>query len=1464
MYKKKLLSFLVAVCVLASNPTISKAVDAATNSAVEQQENAEENVEAIENNTENQEIINTFSDTEKQDTEAATEIVFDTEAVSEIIDNTEKADKESDKKEPDIATEIEKNIKVPSEADDKKETDNAKDVLSEIPESTEISATKTDSLEELNATVKNSTDGKSLFSSKRLIVVSDNPDFNTCNAAEIAVYNNIYALSYTNENDCENAYNTIKNSGEVQSIEPDVILETEESSDLVSGNYKKVDTKLKEHLDSLQGIAEIKVAVLDTGLDKEKSDASRITDGNINLSLSGEQNTTYDDNGHGTDIANIILSNSNSNVKIIPIKVADKDGRASMFSVYTGIQKAVELGANVINISMNTMVSATSGMLADAINQANNSGIAVVVSAGNNSADVKTSAPANVDSAIVVSALGTDNQLASYSNFGSTIDYCAYGDYNNRVGTSYSAAYVAGILADVMSKGEDIQTIDTDLDSMTPAKLYGKGLVSLFKYEQKNPTASTDKDKLTEDYTGSIFGNKDWKTLSDAELDNCLRNAEEVYVAYWLQTLSENDFENVISKPTILTETYTPYVLNENGDKVVPGTSYPYYTYLLSIDFSDMTVSTFKAKNGYFTVKISGDGKSSNIRVKGAVPSTDNQTQQTITWSTVSGSTTNNHSFALSSSTFKTQRGSSTSSTNSTGTHATVNGVTVYQSKSYGIFIGAFTYTKPAYYYISWDTSTSGGAADHRFNTHSYNWQNTKAGTHNNKGVCKSAVTETINFQVNCANLGIRTDADSTSTHGVFDFKLNHPKLKITYDKNDGTIGANPSKSIATTEYSIVYDNSTADDVHNIGTFALSKSGKHAKPNAEWNTKPDGTGTSFDMDASYKATQYKDFTSGTLFKEQTMVLYANWESHSFTSKTTTATYLKSAATCTTKAVYYYKCTGCNEKGTTTYENGSALGHDISGVSYTQDVAPTCTTAGSKSQHCKRCGAKQNVTSVAALGHATPSDWSYATQNGITNGLQYKNCTRCSTRLVTNYLQTLKYRLENADGTWGTYTDDRNVYYASGATVPAWSRQATTTHKSASLAAYTANNAYNKTVDVHRNTYTVTLNKGTGIASVSGDGSYRHGAVAVIKAFLNDGYHWVNWTGAATLENISESITVNEDKTYTANAVINSSTLKIDPNGGVWNNYTTTQTYTKNYGQTLDIPEPTRKGYSFASWSRSGTNGTIPSLKKASTYTYGVKNNATDILKATWTPYVYKVQYNGNGSTSGTMKASEHEIDAAAQLTANAFKNEYTVTCKGMNGDNDKVVISKAEFDGWAATANGEKKYADKASVKNLTYTNNGTVNLYAKWKTRQAVALPNAVKTGYSFKGWYTAESGGKRIGGAGDSYTPSGDTVLYAQWGFAPVHVIVPKQIIMGTDGNCSFYVQTDAKKGNVKLSIEDTFHLTQTNKNKKVTAHVSSDFTTINNNHPKATVKVSAENMTAGKWKGNFVLGISYNATN
>jgi uncharacterized repeat protein (TIGR02543 family) len=43
--------------------------------------------------------------------------------------------------------------------------------------------------------------------------------------------------------------------------------------------------------------------------------------------------------------------------------------------------------------------------------------------------------------------------------------------------------------------------------------------------------------------------------------------------------------------------------------------------------------------------------------------------------------------------------------------------------------------------------------------------------------------------------------------------------------------------------------------------------------------------------------------------------------------------------------------------------------------------------------------------------------------------------------------------------------------------------------------------------------------------------------------------------------------------------------------------------------------------------------------------------------------------------------------------------------------------------------------------------------------------LPSTTRSGHTFDGWYTSSNGGTWVGDAGDSYTPSADITLYAQW---------------------------------------------------------------------------------------------------
>ena len=113
--------------------------------------------------------------------------------------------------------------------------------------------------------------------------------------------------------------------------------------------------------------------------------------------------------------------------------------------------------------------------------------------------------------------------------------------------------------------------------------------------------------------------------------------------------------------------------------------------------------------------------------------------------------------------------------------------------------------------------------------------------------------------------------------------------------------------------------------------------------------------------------------------------------HSYTEKNTDAKYLKSAATCTAKAVYYYSCS-CGEKGTETFESGETLAHTWEtkwanndskhwhectvcktkgdeadhAFEWKIDKEATVTEAGVKHEECKVCGYKKTAIAIDKL------------------------------------------------------------------------------------------------------------------------------------------------------------------------------------------------------------------------------------------------------------------------------------------------------------------------------------------------------------------------------------------------------------------------------------------------------------------------------------------------------------------
>ena len=130
--------------------------------------------------------------------------------------------------------------------------------------------------------------------------------------------------------------------------------------------------------------------------------------------------------------------------------------------------------------------------------------------------------------------------------------------------------------------------------------------------------------------------------------------------------------------------------------------------------------------------------------------------------------------------------------------------------------------------------------------------------------------------------------------------------------------------------------------------------------------------------------------------------YGEMTAHAFTAKTASDKYLKSAATCTAKAVYYTSCAECglSSKGT---DDEAVFEYGNFGHKFTQwkGTDANCTENGYKERHCTECDYKQTQT-IKAKGHQF-GEWKVTKKAGcLTDGEQtavYTVCNHKETKVI---------------------------------------------------------------------------------------------------------------------------------------------------------------------------------------------------------------------------------------------------------------------------------------------------------------------------------------------------------------------------------------------------------------------------------------------------------------------------------
>jgi serine protease len=262
------------------------------------------------------------------------------------------------------------------------------------------------------------------------------------------------------------------------------------------------------------------VAVIDTGVQLDHPDLDdRIVTGfdfvgDDPIESGDEDADPSDGNGHGTHVSGIVVANRDNGegitgiapgARVLPLRVLDDNGEGYADDTIKAVNRAVDQGAHVINLSLGDYLPLQSTLFDDpayksALERATDAGVVVVVAAGNNSLP-KCENP-QVPAILCVGAVDNARKRSVFSSFGSNVDLMAPGGsglggsgedvlstyidsgYESISGTSQATPHVAGVAALLVSLGlrgqaaaDRILATAADAGAPGPDGTYGAGIV---------------------------------------------------------------------------------------------------------------------------------------------------------------------------------------------------------------------------------------------------------------------------------------------------------------------------------------------------------------------------------------------------------------------------------------------------------------------------------------------------------------------------------------------------------------------------------------------------------------------------------------------------------------------------------------------------------------------------------------------------------------------------------------------------------------------------------------------------------------------------------------------------------------------------------------------------------------------------------------------------------------------------
>ncbi|WP_435359271.1 S8 family peptidase [Haloarchaeobius sp. DFWS5] len=315
--------------------------------------------------------------------------------------------------------------------------------------------------------------------------------------------------------------------------------------------YAPQQVRSDQAWDETLGDSSVTIAVVDTGAQYDHPDLAGNYKSNPGKDFADDDSDPYpdvpSDEYHGTHVsgcAAAVVDNGTGvsgqgNSSLINGRALDEGGSGSTADIADAVQWAADQGADVINMSLGG--GGYTSTMKNAVSYAQNNGSLIICAAGNNGSG-SVSYPAAYSECMAVSAVDSNENLASFSQYGSSVEICApgvdvlstttetRGSYEKLSGTSMATPVTSGVAGLTLAKWSSLANNELRTHLKNTAKdiglssdQQGSGQVDAYAAVTTEPGSGGggddpddpgSGDSTTETVSGSLSGYWDYDDYS--------------------------------------------------------------------------------------------------------------------------------------------------------------------------------------------------------------------------------------------------------------------------------------------------------------------------------------------------------------------------------------------------------------------------------------------------------------------------------------------------------------------------------------------------------------------------------------------------------------------------------------------------------------------------------------------------------------------------------------------------------------------------------------------------------------------------------------------------------------------------------------------------------------------------------------------------------------------------------------